>query len=68
MAVAVVVALAAATLAVLTVAVIALARQAARVASSIARFDREMRPVLEAIESGARRAADRSRAFRRRDG
>ena len=48
-----------ATLAVLVVTAISLAKQGARLASSVAAFQKEVRPLLEQIRSDADRVGDR---------
>ncbi|HEX9823729.1 MAG TPA: hypothetical protein VGB51_04960 [Actinomycetota bacterium] len=59
MLVAVLVALGLATLAVLVIAAISLARQGSRLAASIADFQRELRPLLEEIRADADRMESR---------
>lgn len=59
MLVAILVALGLATLAVLVVAAISLAKQGTRLAASITEFQREMRPLLEEIQADANRVGGR---------
>lgn len=69
MLVAVLVALGLATLAVLVIAAVSLARQGSRLASSIAEFQRELRPLLEELRADADRMGSRLEALQRaRDG
>ncbi len=62
-----VVALAGASLVVLVVAVISLARQTTRLASSLAEFQGEMQPILDAIRGDADRAASHLERLRTRE-
>lgn len=59
-----VVALAGASLVVVVVAIVSLAKQTTRLASSLAEFQGEMQPILEAIRGDADRAASHLKRLR----
>lgn len=65
MLVAILVALGLATLAVLVIAAVSLARQGSRLASSIADFQRELRPVLEELRADSDRMGSRLEALQK---
>jgi predicted Holliday junction resolvase-like endonuclease len=60
-----VVAIAAATIVVLVVAAVSLAKQAARLSSTLVEFERDTRPIVEELKRDAERAAKRAEETRR---
>lgn len=67
MAIPVLIIVASVSLGILVVAVIALARQAAHLATTVARFQREIRPILTEIQGDAERASHRMEALSGKD-